>query len=382
MQARAARAVARGARRGFATAPGAKPPVVPSSGAKPVSGSAAVSAGKPAPAQLGMGAPGAAADKQGAGRAGVLIPLLAVAGAAGAYFAYQEGYIPKDLYGLLPKQESKDVTAARAGAAMKPPTAAAPIQRTPSKEVAAAAPQKVEAKVEAPPAPKTTAAAVPAAAVPVAAATAAAAPAEPSKPSTVATPTAPAADEVASAHQLKWAAELARRLAEDEARAAAAPAAPEPQREAPAATGSAEAAPAPSAAAEPTAAPAAVALPAPQPDALQIAKESVASWKVAQVTGILQREAAGTSAGEVEVMGPGELREKVLKLSAELQNRSRWEAMHLLELLEKNDAKWESLVRAAAAAAAGAAAAWPLMLSACIHACLHDDGGNMHAWAR
>jgi hypothetical protein len=68
---------------------------------------------------------------------------------------------------------------------------------------------------------------------------------------------------------------------------------------------------------------------------------------VAQVTGILQREAAGASAGEVEVMGPGELREKVLKLSAELQNRSRWEAMHLLELLEKNDAKWESLVRAA-----------------------------------
>jgi len=84
-------------------------------------------------------------------------------------------------------------------------------------------------------------------------------------------------------------------------------------------------------------------------DAIAQATVAAGAWQAEQVKALLRRADSDAIAGDLAgSSSASELRERVLQLQAELQSRSRWEAMHLIELLEKNDRRWTDLVRAVA----------------------------------
>ena len=60
---------------------------------------------------------------------------------------------------------------------------------------------------------------------------------------------------------------------------------------------------------------------------------------------ILQQEVSGAVVGgEVVALSVEELRERILRLSMELSQRAKWEALHLKELVDENDKIWISKV--------------------------------------
>lgn len=357
-------------RRGFASAAGK--PSGPAQAAKPAAPSSAPAATKPATAvpapakpSVPSASPGAEKTKQGAGAGSILIPLLAIGGAAGGYYAYETGAIPADLFGLAPllglpgaDAEDKKKGAASAVSQLSPAPVAAPASPAPAKPAQAPAPAPAAPKAEAPkqaPVAATAAAtsSSAAAAKPPAVAPSSAPVEAPKKKEEAKAPQAPAVDEKVELHRLLWAKQLAQGLVAAEtapAKKAAAPApaatpaekkaAPAPAKKAP------EAAPPAAATSAPAATPAPAAAPAP-PSPLVKAKEEVASWKVEQLKSILSNatSAEAESIGrEVDVLSAAELREKVLKLSAEIATRSKHEAVHLIELLKQADQQWEGKV--------------------------------------
>lgn len=97
--------------------------------------------------------------------------------------------------------------------------------------------------------------------------------------------------------------------------------------------------------------------------ALQTVKARSDAWKAKAVADLLRSEASESLTGETAGLSAAELRERVLALSAELTRRSKYEAVHLLEMAQEHDALWETQfaefaaakeeeARAAAAAAA------------------------------
>lgn len=78
------------------------------------------------------------------------------------------------------------------------------------------------------------------------------------------------------------------------------------------------------------------------PDATAAIKAKMDAWKSAAVAEILRNEAAESLTGETAGLSASELRERVLALSAELTRRSKWEAIHLMELADKNEKMWKT----------------------------------------
>jgi hypothetical protein len=76
----------------------------------------------------------------------------------------------------------------------------------------------------------------------------------------------------------------------------------------------------------------------------QVASSSNDKWKSDQVATLLRREASDDTSTEVAGLTVQELRERVLQLSHDLSTRSKWEAVHLLEMLEKSDSRWQNTV--------------------------------------
>ena len=83
------------------------------------------------------------------------------------------------------------------------------------------------------------------------------------------------------------------------------------------------------------------------------AKGASREWLANRMTeALLSSDAAGAASVEgIDVLGSSELRERVLRLSLELAQRGKWEALALKDLVERNDALWEEKVRCCAGVA-------------------------------
>ena len=89
----------------------------------------------------------------------------------------------------------------------------------------------------------------------------------------------------------------------------------------------------------------------PEAAALSVSR----GWLADRMGDILQQELAGAVlGGEVVALSVEELRERILRLSSELSQRSKWEALHLKALVEENDKQWVATVRGREIVGAGA----------------------------
>jgi len=79
---------------------------------------------------------------------------------------------------------------------------------------------------------------------------------------------------------------------------------------------------------------------------LESAKAASQAWTSKQVAATLQEHAKAAVLEEVDGLSAVQLRERVLQLSNELSVRSKWEAMHLIDMLSKADERWSAMVRA------------------------------------
>lgn len=337
-------------------------------------------AGKAPSVKVEVEAPGMADTKKTGSGAGKLVTLLALlGGAGGAYYAYDQGLlpksvldsIPKDLLAMLPAPSvSSSLQAGDSAKAAPPPSPVKAAEKQgPAAKPAAAEPPKQAQKPAAAPvvpaadkaAPKTAPAAATAATAP-ASSGASAAPAAASAP----TKSAAAAVNAAAAEAARLEAQredravvsakqLVKMLADDaEAAARAAATAAAAQKaaadraaaeKAAAAADKAAAAEKPAAAA---AAPAAAAPVAAEPSAAEKAaaeaKEEAQVRGMAAVHAVLKAQTDAAAGADLDILSASELRERVLRLSGELAMRGRWEAMRLIEALESHDKAWNAKV--------------------------------------
>lgn len=79
--------------------------------------------------------------------------------------------------------------------------------------------------------------------------------------------------------------------------------------------------------------------------AVEAARAHSNQWLAEQMAVLLRADLDRDAASEVSVLSPAELREKVLRLSHELANRGKFEALALKTLVEENDKLWMAKVR-------------------------------------
>lgn len=143
---RAARSFSSAGTNGSAAKKVAPVAVPPTAAVKTPVPAAAGGAGKPPAVKVEVEAPGMADTKKAGSGAGKLVTLLALlGGAGGAYYAYDQGLLPKSVVDSIPKELL---------AMLPPPSVSASSSQTAPAAKAAAAPAPAAVKVDKPaPAP-------------------------------------------------------------------------------------------------------------------------------------------------------------------------------------------------------------------------------------